>query len=252
MHDHLPDAISRLLMPSELWTYDASLHVAVPTTTNHKQRHHNSNINYSDRHRNQEELSRQERDYDNNGSSRVRLSRTFHFSASEASCCRAFRHRLYKNEVLWPGKQKWQHEENVLERLEWYKHWRSASPSTQQLVVHLSRLIHLGQGNHFNTHEVRFWKTFWRWIENVIETKVIFLRSTSLDINKKGWDDNTCVPYKRLDSIVLSSLLSSSPIRSIPLTNFKRNMTPLQPHAVFLTLQPSLGLQSIATYGGRP
>ncbi len=60
----------------------------------------------------------------------------------------------------------------------------------------------------------------------------------------------TWVPCKRLDSFC-SSLFSSSPMRLITLTNFKRSTQP-RPHAAFWILQPFSGLQSIATYCGRP
>jgi hypothetical protein len=112
VNDHLPEGIRRLFTPTELRRYDASSHVGLPTPTYNEQEHNNSNINNSDRHRNQQ-LSRQERIYENDGRSRVRVVKSLSLSYFRSKLVQHFDIAFSKSEVQWPGTRNRQHPPNV-------------------------------------------------------------------------------------------------------------------------------------------
>jgi hypothetical protein len=99
VNDNLPEAIRRLLTPMDLRRYDTTSHVVQPTTTYNQQERNNS-----DRHQNQQ-LSRQERIYEINGGSRVRVVKNLSLSYFRSNLVHHFDIAFTKNEVRWPGTQ---------------------------------------------------------------------------------------------------------------------------------------------------
>lgn len=112
VNDHLPEGIRRLFTPSELRRYDASSHVVLPTPTYNEHVHNNSFINNSDRHGNQQR-SRQERIYESDGRSRVRVVKNLSLSYFRSKLVQHFDIAFSKSEVQWPGTRNRQHPPNV-------------------------------------------------------------------------------------------------------------------------------------------